>query len=120
MPTSSACRLSTSIQGGQGEPATPGTHQHALAIDLKPDIRFGRQALGNIHQLACRHRGFTRLHFPFQRQASDQLQFQVRARHGKLPIAHFQQHIGEHRQGLTFFHHRSHLLQGLEELFSID
>ena len=97
-------------QSGQGETAAAGAHQHSLAVHLEADVRFRRQALGDVHQLAGRHRGFTGLVFAFQRQPRHQLQFQVGAGQGKLAVPHFHEHIGQNRQRLAFFDHRGNLL----------
>ena len=97
-------------QSGQGKTAAAGTNQHALTIHLEANVRFRRQALGNIHQLAGRHGGLPRLLLTFQRQTRHQLQLQVCPGHGKLAVAHFQQNVGQHRQGLSLFHHGGDLL----------
>jgi len=89
-----------------------------LFVQTYVDQCVSRQALADIHEFAGRNRNLPWLGCIFERDASDQFDFQVCPGKRQLLSLDHQQDIGKHRQRLTAFDDASDQLQRFQQGFA--
>jgi hypothetical protein len=90
-----------------------------VTIELEFDGRTIRQSPDDIEQLACGNGDFTLGEF-CSLGGCHHFDFKIGSGQRQLPASNFDQQVGQHRKGLAAFDYTDHLLQGLEQGFSLN
>jgi hypothetical protein len=106
-------------QRRQREAAAPGTDRDAIAVQREADLAAVRQGAHDLEQFAGRNRGFAGFGV-LERGARDHFHFEVRAGQRQTLVLDRHQQVGQHRQGLPTLDHIDHLLQRLEQHFTLN
>jgi hypothetical protein len=101
-------------QAGQAEPAASRLHGDLVALLGDGDLAAVGQGAHDLEQLARRDGGFTVLGI-VDRGTRDHLDLEVGTGQRQLALAHLDQQVGQHRQGLPTLDHVDHLRQRLEQ-----